>query len=1591
MAEVTNANNMNALVESMYAPPGQMGALELSFMYEGVPPYAVESSKVQARVNAAFIASSVDRSRKDASEVYNAEFNVLSGLSNADQETYTRSRVNEEALASLGATLNQFAVATRAGLLVKGEPQYNQRMVSVLEQMHAIDRAHEEGAGKGASTDLVAAINNSDSAFVRMSAERVEQAKLLSKTLERLGYDVDKLNPFRSGSIKDGLGVGFQWLKELAPGRMIWETTEYDTGPSDIKRIQGLSPIERMNELELKAEKLVKNGASPITVLGVFGAYASDASPTVTGAFQALDLLDLIVLSPAAIRKTWRTWRSARILRQMSTPMGAAEAIGAKDVAARLAASVLTSSGSGMGDVAKGLDKATAAMSASPWKWTPLEPAAVEGLSHRIQEYIEKHRKVQSYYISKAINKFTVETSGFMRPGEIEAARANIMSKLPETAEIVESTPFGLKVRITVPNKEKFVTPEDLDLAKRKLDFWTDEYQKVVDEEDLFYSQARQGGFDPDPEWVNRLERNKQKARAEMEKYDQLVTKGIQPDQVDERFIWYTRNEFSGEINGVLESSPGWELFASPSGYLRTIDDLTVPERAAVLAKQEKLAVLFQKTLREVMYGLGRKNMERVGAVLSFGSDRQKIFSASELMNGIEVPGIGTVKLNKREVAAYYKYRDTMDAAWGMRSLMKFKELGWKGYTKQTVLTLGSVDETGNLITNNRKVFVKPYGYRKNADGTATIAMPPASKIVDATNTKGVASVTSISPEKVRATLKDRIERGTVALVQFEEPVRIGDDILNYGIISTKRLQELTPDVLGFRPAYVPNIYKAPYAVRAKVKKVFDGRDRKEIFETRRFFGTRREGEEWIKAQQDGVEYILHSDKEWRTVDPQYSADVSDATFTGLYTTHRGEKIPFGPMGEETPTESAFVAMDRYMDNLSWSYPLNDWRESILARYFNTVNDYLVTPNSITSEFKTGVELSESQKSAIIALRNYVTDQLSIVSGDEMVFSRWSKYIGERLEDSLIMRGLEKLPGGKELTERARLAMLYGETNADVYGKMRSLVFHAYLGAGNIAQWFVQASNAMTVFALHPTNAPSVMRRILALRLAAFMNPADPQYVKIINRLSKAAMMKYDEFEPMVRAWHNSGWAYTTRSSADTRTAIRALSPGGTMKQSARTVQKLLLLPFTEGELVSRLYGWLDSYTRMDRAARKAGKVIDWTRPDKVNELVAEAQRVAFNYTSVNKARWQKGITSIPTQFMQVPAKFYEELLMPIASGGKFKSQFTKGERLRLILAQPIMFGMMGIPFAPFFKDAIFKMLSEEGEGGTIYPNVDKDTLALYVGGLTDWMSAQLIELASDKEAHPALASRISMANGFDILISNFTQEDPDIAKALLGAFGGVTTQQALPVISRIVKMQNTKLGADTLEPEDAWAIVNELGTIAKSWDNYQRARLWEAAEAILSRKGKTLIPIDPEGEDKMLVFLKKIGIGTHEEYAAMKIWQWNKQNNPEKEIGNALQTSQDLLLSYIRSGEYASPKVVEKFSKELAIIRETLSSEEDKVKFDQEWVKLLLDSKSLAGKEAQKFLEMQLEYSNGNVLAAPPVEGAWIEDRILEEGKGGQ
>jgi hypothetical protein len=138
-----------------------------------------------------------------------------------------------------------------------------------------------------------------------------------------------------------------------------------------------------------------------------------------------------------------------------------------------------------------------------------------------------------------------------------------------------------------------------------------------------------------------------------------------------------------------------------------------------------------------------------------------------------------------------------------------------------------------------------------------------------------------------------------------------------------------------------------------------------------------------------------------------------------------------------------------------------------------------------------------------------------------------------------------------------------------------------------------------------------------------------------------------------------------------------------------------------------------------------------------------------------NRAQFQKGFTSVPTQFLQIQAKVLETIL------GK-SGNFTPAERIGLFLSQAMLYGPAGM----FAGNYVSKYaLYFAGVDQIDLNNWDKEDVALANGGVTDYTLALL-------GIDGSMSDRAALFNGMDQSIVSLWTKENTLAEWLLGPSG---------------------------------------------------------------------------------------------------------------------------------------------------------------------------------------------------------------------------
>lgn len=235
--------------------------------------------------------------------------------------------------------------------------------------------------------------------------------------------------------------------------------------------------------------------------------------------------------------------------------------------------------------------------------------------------------------------------------------------------------------------------------------------------------------------------------------------------------------------------------------------------------------------------------------------------------------------------------------------------------------------------------------------------------------------------------------------------------------------------------------------------------------------------------------------------------------------------------------------------------------------------------------------------------------------------------------------------------------------NVDEITAARSLVYDTTLGMLDPSQYYVQLSTALSANILEPRYAnKSPLATMILHSLAWRRSP------KHNNKMAEVAVkLKFvkskDEYFKLVDLLDKTGFTKidNTLTILD-REGVSKFNPNAAQKtiQGARKFGRTFVM---NAEKTNRSVAFVLQYFK----ALDEG--IDFTDADQLAHFIRRADALSINMTRASAAAWQKGVLSIPTQFLS----FNIRMLELYADKG-----LTPTARLRLAGMQSLLFGSAG-------------------------------------------------------------------------------------------------------------------------------------------------------------------------------------------------------------------------------------------------------------------------------------------------------------------------
>lgn len=564
---------------------------------------------------------------------------------------------------------------------------------------------------------------------------------------------------------------------------------------------------------------------------------------------------------------------------------------------------------------------------------------------------------------------------------------------------------------------------------------------------------------------------------------------------------------------------------------------------------------------------------------------------------------------------------------------------------------------------------------------------------------------------------------------------------------------------------------------------------------------------------------------------------------------------------------SPMSSLGAELTNISRLRNVAEWRDKWVDVWWNTYKDTIdpafvrgrkpievISDTNLQTSMYTGgstaAKFAESQ-------RNYILQQLGAQTLSERVTEGWLR--------RLTFNHLNKYVKLPLMEEPVHIG--YTIRNFDPIQFARSFNFHTMLGAFNPAQLIVQSQAMLNITAISPVHGTKAALSMPVLRVAMMSDNE-----KVWRTVAKASGMSDDEFVTTVKALKRSGLIDGIGA-----TSLHNVEAGALNMFNSWTgkVGKGSTFFFNRGEEASRI-------TAFDTARREwlaANKGADFTTDAAMVSILARTDDLTQNMTRSNLAAYQRGIWSLPMQFMQYQVKLAANIVGSFTQAGAGRG-FTRGEASRIIAAHVLAYGMAGNGLTMLYDEVAQGYERVMGKKLT-----QEQKLFIVEGGLA-WAADAIAQEATGEEMKLGLGTRLGTFNWYNTLIEAAVRADTPWWKAALGASATIPNK-----IGSLRYLADPFTTGD-LSPEAFASATNKvLKNTFSSWNNATKAVYAYQHQGRLVSKQGTIIGNLSFNE----VLAQAVGMPAEE------VHSWYRYMKSVRELRNA---TTDFAKEYMRLDE---------------------------------------------------------------------------------------
>lgn len=858
---------------------------------------------------------------------------------------------------------------------------------------------------------------------------------------------------------------------------------------------------------------------------------------------------------------------------------------------------------------------------------------------------------------------------------------------------------------------------------------------------------------------------------------------------------------------------------------------------------------------------IGKDEKQRVGAVLLKGDKEKRVFSDVELFEGIETPELGLVRLQQHEIDAYRSIRNLFDDLWLMLDRTQREDLRFGGFS---ALMAKHISKDGTV----RPITI--FGKARHGDISHTVPTIGANRITHALD----ATTGDIRDLSILTTLDDDLAAGRKGFIELKQDFIQGDgthykyalvDVDYLGDIkSARNTFDIPAKTLDYRQGYVPKMIAdhVGFVVETQGRIVRNGISEDGV-QTYRGFTSRAEAEIYVNRKvaegNPDVKYEIKNltDPDYKNANPEAHDFITQQLFSGAFAGHRTDGVfRIGLEGMEAGRMSAYEAIRRYADYISRHAPMHSFKQGMIKRFLENVTRSdgtraLAVKWDWSSELR--MDPSNPRYRSVVAMQDWMRNVFAVPVTEERAFAKFTSTLGYALDRVIWNKIAGQKRFGAGITSWAQHKLLNSPWARDPVQQAKSFTFDMMLGMFNPVQYIVQSAGMAVPLSLHPIEGAAAMPKFLALRTLWKMDTAE-------NAAKVAGMMGLDadEFVHTWQAYRRSGFIDSILENADFGNYV-ASSHGYYSPGWWKTVKEKGRIFYNMGELNNRTFAWAMAHDRL--MAKNGWNPTKSLSTEQLFEVNKEAWRLSMNMNQANKARWQQGIPALPTQFMQVTARFYENMFSAFLKKNK-GGKWTKTEAATAFGMSTLMFGAANWGIDEFNTQFESWLVDPQGPFG-LDPEKDAATIAAARGGLVEMMAFNALGWTPD------VADRLSLGSGVNMIyenlwkpLINFTFEDDasEIASMILGASMSAGSRVHKAGAAMIELFRSDIVGGQ-MDVNTIGSAALDLASITSTVSNANKAYLWNQLNQVVDIRTGQPFGMSPPSENPGMIFLQAVGI----------------------------------------------------------------------------------------------------------------------------------